>query len=231
MNYTTQMDAAKKGIATKEIQTVAKKEKMDVSDLMYRMSRGRVVIPANKNHKKLSAEGVGKGLKTKINVNLGISKDCSNVNLELDKVKKAIDMKAEAIMDLSCFGKTREFRSKLIAMSPAMIGTVPIYDAVGFYDKELKDITAEELLNVIETHAKDGVDFMTIHAGINRETAQVFKRNPRLMNFVSRGGSLLYAWMNLNNRENPFYEYFDRVLDICEKYDVTISLGDACRSG
>ncbi|NLU08244.1 MAG: phosphomethylpyrimidine synthase ThiC [Clostridiales bacterium] len=231
MNYTTQMDAAKKGIATKEIQTVAKKEKMDVSDLMYRMSRGRVVIPANKNHKKLSAAGVGKGLKTKINVNLGISKDCSNVNLELDKVKKAIDMKAEAIMDLSCFGKTREFRSKLIAMSPAMIGTVPIYDAVGFYDKELKDITAEELLNVIETHAKDGVDFMTIHAGINRETAQVFKRNPRLMNFVSRGGSLLYAWMNLNNRENPFYEYFDRVLDICEKYDVTISLGDACRSG
>jgi phosphomethylpyrimidine synthase len=231
MNYSTQMDAARKGIVTEEICTVAKKENMDIKDLMHLMSKGKVVVPANKNHKKLSAEGVGKGLKTKINVNLGISKDCCNVNLELDKVKKAIGMKAEAIMDLSCFGKTQEFRNKLIAVSPAMIGTVPMYDAVGFYDKELKDITAEELLGVIETHAKDGVDFMTIHAGINMETAQIFKRNPRLMNFVSRGGSLLYAWMNLNNRENPFYEYFDKILDICEKYDVTISLGDACRPG
>lgn len=231
MNYTTQMDAAKKGIVTSQMKTAAEKENMDVQKLIKLVAEGKVVIPANKNHKNLSAEGVGKGLKTKINVNLGISKDCCNIDLELNKVKKAIEMKAEAIMDLSCFGKTREFRSRLIEMSPAMIGTVPMYDAVGFYDKELKDITAEELLGVIETHAKDGVDFMTIHAGINRETAEVFKRNPRLMNFVSRGGSLLYAWMNLNNRENPFYEYFDKVLDICEKYDVTISLGDACRPG
>lgn len=231
MNYTTQMDAARKGIVTKEIETVAKKENMDVKELMNLVAKGKVAIPANKNHKSLSAEGVGKGLRTKINVNLGISKDCCNIDIELEKVKKALDMKAEAIMDLSCFGKTQEFRKKLINMSPAMIGTVPMYDAVGFYDKELKDITAEELLAVIETHAKDGVDFMTIHSGINRETAEVFKRNPRLMNFVSRGGSLLYAWMQLNERENPFYEYFDKILDICEKYDVTISLGDACRPG
>ncbi|AYD39928.1 phosphomethylpyrimidine synthase ThiC [Clostridium fermenticellae] len=231
MDYTTQMDAARKGIITDEIKTVAEKENMDVNELMKLIAEGKVVVPANKNHKNLSAEGVGKRLKTKINVNLGISKDCCNIDLELDKVKKAIDMKAEAIMDLSCFGKTKEFRTRLIGMSPAMIGTVPMYDAVGFYDKELKDISAEELLGVIETHAKDGVDFMTIHAGINRETAEVFNRNPRLMNFVSRGGSLLYAWMKLNNKENPFYEYFDKVLDICEKYDVTISLGDACRPG
>lgn len=231
MDYTTQMDAAKKGIVTKEIETVSKKENMDVHDLMKLMSQGKVVIPANKNHKSLSAEGIGKGLKTKVNVNLGISKDCANIDAEIDKVKKAIEMKAEAIMDLSCYGKTHEFREKLIDMSPASIGTVPMYDAVGFYDKELKDISADELLSVIETHAKDGVDFMTIHAGINRETAEVFKRNPRLMNFVSRGGSLLYAWMYLNDEENPFYEYFDKVLDICEKYDVTISLGDACRPG
>ncbi|WMJ81911.1 phosphomethylpyrimidine synthase ThiC [Clostridium sp. MB40-C1] len=231
MNYTTQMDAAKRGIVTKEMEIVSNKENMEIKQLIELVAEGKVVIPANKNHKSLKAEGVGKGLKTKINVNLGISKDCCNVDAELEKVRTAMDMKAEAIMDLSCFGKTEEFRKKLVNMYSGMIGTVPMYDAVGFYDKELKDITEDELIGVIEKHAKDGVDFMTIHAGINRETAAVFKRNPRMMNFVSRGGSLLYAWMELNEKENPFYEYFDKVLDICEKYDVTISLGDACRPG
>ncbi|GAA0719157.1 phosphomethylpyrimidine synthase ThiC [Clostridium malenominatum] len=231
MNYSTQMDAAKKGIITKEMEIVAKKEKVRVEDLMELVSQGKVAIPANKNHLSIDPEGIGKGLRTKINVNLGISKDCCNIEMELEKVKKAIEMKAEAIMDLSCFGKTQEFRQRLIHMSPAMIGTVPMYDAVGFYDKELKDLTAEDLFRVVETHAKDGVDFMTIHAGMNRETAEIFKRNPRLTNIVSRGGSLLYAWMELNNKENPFYEQYDRLLDICEKYDVTISLGDACRPG
>ncbi|MFD3155295.1 phosphomethylpyrimidine synthase ThiC [Haloimpatiens sp. FM7330] len=231
MNYTTQMDAAKKGIITREIEKVAQKENMDPEILRTLIAEGKVVIPANKNHKALDPEGVGKGIKTKINVNLGISKDCCNIDKELEKVKKAIEMKAEAIMDLSCFGKTEEFRQKLINMSSAMIGTVPMYDAVGFYDKELKDLSVEELLKVIEKHAQDGVDFMTIHAGITRETAAVFKRNKRRMNIVSRGGSLIYAWMELNGKENPFYEYFDKILDICEKYDVTISLGDACRPG
>lgn len=231
MNYTTQMDAAKRGLVTKEMEAVAEKEGIDVKELMEHVAKGSVAIPANKNHKSLSAEGVGQGLRTKINVNLGISKDCCNIEGELEKVKKAIDMKAEAIMDLSCFGKTQEFRRRLVGMSPAMIGTVPMYDAIGFYDKELKDITAEELLDVIETHAKDGVDFMTIHAGVNKESVEIFKRNERLTNIVSRGGSLLYAWMELNNKENPFYEHFDKILDICEKYDVTISLGDACRPG
>ncbi len=231
MNYTTQMDAAKKGIITKEMEKVAFKENVELSQLMELVAHGSVVIPANKNHKALDPEGVGQGLKTKINVNLGISKDCNCINDELEKVKTALKMKAEAIMDLSCFGKTEEFRTKLVEMSPAMIGTVPMYDAVGFYDKELKDITEEELLGVIEKHAQNGVDFMTIHAGINRETAAIFKRNERLMNIVSRGGALIYAWMELNEKENPFYEHFDKVLDICEKYDVTISLGDACRPG
>ncbi|KGM97947.1 thiamine biosynthesis protein ThiC [Clostridium novyi A str. 4552] len=231
MNYTTQMDAAKRGIVTKEMEIVARKENMEISKLMNLVATGQIAIPANKNHKSLSAEGVGQDLKTKINVNLGISKDCYNIDAELEKVKKAVEMKAEAIMDLSCYGKTEEFRRKLIDMSPTMIGTVPMYDAIGFYDKELKDITAEELLAVVEKHAKDGVDFMTIHCGMNRETAEIFKRNPRLTNLVSRGGSLLFAWMQLNNKENPFYEHFDKVLDICEKYDVTISLGDACRPG
>lgn len=231
MNYTTQMDAAKKGIVTKEMEIVSKKESMDVNKLMKLVAEGKIAIPANKNHKALDPEGIGQGLKTKINVNLGISKDCCNIDMELEKVKKAIDMKAEAIMDLSCFGKTEEFRQRLIAMSPAIIGTVPIYDAVGFYDKELKDITSEEFLKVAEKHAKDGADFLTIHVGMNRQTAEVFKRNERKMNVVSRGGSLLYAWMQLNDKENPFYERFDELLDICEKYDVTLSLGDACRPG
>ncbi|OBR94341.1 phosphomethylpyrimidine synthase [Clostridium ragsdalei P11] len=231
MNYTTQMDVAKKGIITKEMGRVAAKENMKPLQLMELVAQGAVVIPANKNHKSLDPEGVGQYLKTKINVNLGISKDCNCIEDELEKVKTALEMKAEAIMDLSCFGKTEEFRTKLVEMSPAMIGTVPMYDAVGFYDKELKDITEEELLGVIEKHAQNGVDFMTIHAGINRETAAIFKRNERLMNIVSRGGALIYAWMELNGKENPFYEHFDKVLDICEKYDVTISLGDACRPG
>ena len=231
MNYTTQMDAAKKGIITEEMEIVAKKENMDVEVLRNCIAEGKIVIPANKNHKSLDPEGVGEGLKTKINVNLGISRDCNDIEKELDKVKVAIDMKAEAIMDLSNFGKTEEFRRRLVEISPAIIGTVPIYDAVGFYDKELKDITAKEFLDVARKHAEDGVDFLTIHAGMNRRTAEAFKNTKRVTNIVSRGGSLLYAWMELNNRENPFYEYFDELLDICEEYDVTISLGDALRPG
>lgn len=228
---TTQLDAAKKGIVTKEMAIVAEKERMDAAVLRDLVAEGKVVIPANKNHRNLNPEGVGEGLRTKINVNLGISRDCCDIEAELEKVKVSIEMKAEAIMDLSSFGKTEEFRKRLVEMSPAMIGTVPIYDAVGFYDKELKDITTEEFLKVVEKHGQDGVDFMTIHAGINRETAAVFKRNKRLTNIVSRGGSLLYAWMELNGKENPFYEHFDALLDICERYDITLSLGDACRPG
>lgn len=231
VNYTTQMDAAKKGILTKEMSIVAEKEQIDIYLLKDLIAQGKIVIPANKNHKNINPEGVGEGLRTKINVNLGISKDCCNLDVEIQKVQKALDLKAEAIMDLSSYGKTEEFRRRLIDISPAMIGTVPVYDAVGFYDKELKDISEQEFLDVIEKHAQDGVDFMTIHAGINKATAKKFKANKRLTNIVSRGGSLMFAWMELNNKENPFYEHFDKILDICEKYDVTLSLGDACRPG
>ena len=231
MNYTTQMDAAKKGIITKEMTIVADKEKMDVELLRNLVAEGKVAIPANKNHKNLDPEGDGEGLRTKINVNLGISKDCPNCERELEKVKTALDMKAEAIMDLSNYGKTEGMRKKIVDMSTAMLGTVPIYDAVGFYDKELRDITAQEFLDVVDKHGRDGVDFITIHAGLNRETAETVKRNRRLTHIVSRGGSLLFAWMELNNKENPFYEYYDELLDICAKYDMTISLGDALRPG
>ncbi|SHK01663.1 phosphomethylpyrimidine synthase ThiC [Propionispora hippei] len=231
MNYTTQMDAAKQGIITRQMELVAQKERMEVTRLRDLIAEGKVVIPANKHHTNLDPEGVGAGLRTKINVNLGVSKDCCDLDLELEKARKAIDLKAEAIMDLSCYGKTQEFRRKLIDFSPAMIGTVPMYDAVGMLDKELKDITADEFFRVVERHAQDGVDFMTIHCGINRATAERIKRNKRLTHIVSRGGSLLFAWMELNQRENPFYEQYDRLLDLCEQYDVTISLGDACRPG
>lgn len=231
MVYTTQMDAAKQGIITKQMKAVAAKERMDINRLKELVAKGQIVIPANKNHESLDAEGVGTGLRTKINVNIGVSKDCCNIDVELEKARMAIELKAEAIMDLSCFGKTEEFRQRLIAMSPAMIGTVPMYDAIGMLDKDLKNITVDEFFSVVEKHAEDGVDFMTIHCGMNRATAEKVKRNKRLTNIVSRGGSLLFAWMELNNQENPFYEYYDRLLDILARYDVTLSLGDACRPG
>ena len=231
VNYSTQMDAAKKGIITPQMEIVAGKEKMEPQRLRELVALGQVVIPANKNHVSLDPEGVGTGLRTKINVNLGVSKDCCDMDLELAKAKKAIELKAEAIMDLSCFGKTQPFRQRLLEFSPAMIGTVPMYDAVGLLDKALKKITVDEFFKVVETHAEDGVDFMTIHCGMNQATAARIKRNKRLTNIVSRGGSLLFAWMELNHQENPFYEYYDRLLDICEKHDVTLSLGDACRPG
>ena len=231
MDYATQMDAAKRGLVTPEMRTVAQKENVDAEALRKLVAEGKVVIPANKNHRSLDPEGIGAGLRTKINVNLGVSKDCYDIPGELTKAAKAIELKAEAIMDLSCYGKTEEFRTKLIAMSPVPIGTVPMYDAIGMLDKALKAISVDEFFAVVEKHAADGVDFMTIHCGLNRVTAQRLKQNPRLTQIVSRGGSILFAWMELNQRENPFYEYFDRLLDICEKYDVTLSLGDACRPG
>lgn len=231
MDYTTQMDAARKGIHTPEMKEVAENEQMDLDELCSLMAKGQVIIPRNKNHKGIKANGIGSMLRTKINVNLGVSRDCKDLDVEMAKVQSAVDMGAEAIMDLSSFGDTQKFRRKLCSECPAMIGTVPIYDAVVYYHKALKDITAKEWLDVVRMHAKDGVDFMTIHCGINREMAEKFKRNKRLTNIVSRGGSIIFAWMEMTGQENPFYEYFDEILDICKEYDVTLSLGDACRPG
>ena len=227
----TQLQAAKKGIITKELSYVAEQEGIKVENLLSLVAKGKVVIPANINHSNLRASGIGEGLKTKVNVNLGISNDCADWDLELEKAKVAITMQANAIMDLSCYGKTQVFRKKLLEISPVPIGTVPMYDAIGLLDKDLQDITTDEFFQVVETHAQDGVDFMTIHCGINKATAQKVKDNKRLTNIVSRGGSILFAWMELNDRENPFFAEYDRLLDICAKYDVTLSLGDACRPG
>ncbi len=231
IKYTTQMDAARKGIITKEMKIAAKKENINIKKLASKIAEGKVIIPANKAHKSLDPEAIGESMRTKINVNLGISKDCSDIEAEIEKVKYALMLKAEAIMDLSCFGKTRDFRQKLVKMSGAMIGTVPIYDAVGFYDKELTDITADEFFKVVKIHVEDGVDFLTIHAGLTKEVIESIKFGKRRTGIVSRGGSLLYRWMEANNKENPFYQYYDRLLDICVEYDVTLSLGDGCRPG
>ncbi len=231
MSYQTQMDAAKQGIVTPQMETVAKKEGMDVQKLLSLVASGQVAIPANKNHTSLSAEGIGTGLKTKINVNLGISGDCKNYDVEMEKVDLALKFGAEAIMDLSNYGKTNTFRRQLIAKSPAMIGTVPMYDAIGYLEKDLLEITAQDFLRVVRAHAEEGVDFMTIHAGINRRAVETFRREGRKMNIVSRGGSLLFAWMEMTGNENPFFEYYDDVLDILREFDVTISLGDALRPG
>lgn len=230
-NYATQMDAAKKGIITKEMETVAKKEYKTPEEVRDLVAKGVVCIPANINHTALDPEGIGMGMRTKINVNLGISGDCKDYTMEMNKVKMAIEYGAEAIMDLSNYGKTNTFRKELVAMSPAMIGTVPMYDAIGYLEKDLMKITAQEFLEVVEAHAKEGVDFMTIHAGINRRSVEAFRRECRMMNIVSRGGSLLFAWMEMTGNENPFFEYYDDVLEILRKYDVTISLGDALRPG
>lgn len=231
MNYKTQMEAAKLGITTKEMEIVANKEHVDIEKLKTLVACGKIVIPANINHKSLSPEGIGEGLKTKINVNLGVSGDCANYDEEFKKVKISIDFGVESIMDLSNFGKTNTFRKQLIEMSPAMIGTVPMYDAIGYLEKDLMEIKAKDFLKVVEAHAIQGVDFMTIHAGINRHAIKSFKNSKRLTNIVSRGGSLLFAWMEMTGNENPFYEFYDEVLDILYRYDVTISLGDALRPG
>ena len=229
--FTTQMDAARRGIETEAMKRVAEYENMPLSNLMGLVAKGQVAIPANKNHRCLTPYGVGSALKTKINVNLGTSRDCLNLDVEMEKVKRAVDMGAEAIMDLSSFGDTRKFRRKLTESCPAMLGTVPIYDAVVYYNKPLQEITSQEWIDVVRMHAEDGVDFLTLHCGINRSTADRFKNNGRLMNIVSRGGSLIFAWMEMTGNENPFFEFYDEILEICQEYDVTISLGDACRPG
>ena len=231
MEYTTQMDAARKGIITEAMKQVADYENMSAETIRDLVAKGQVAIPANKNHTCLKPYGIGTKLKTKINVNLGTSKDCLDMDVEMEKVQEAVNLGAESIMDLSSFGDTRKFRTKLTSECSAIIGTVPIYDAVVYYNKALKSITSREWIDVVRMHAEDGVDFMTIHCGINKATAQRFKNTKRHMNIVSRGGSIIFAWMELTGNENPFYEYYDEILDICNQYDVTISLGDACRPG
>ena len=175
--YATQMDAARKGIITDELKAVAEKEHMTTDE---------VVIPANKRHKCLSPEGVGSMLRTKINVNLGVSRDCKDYDIEMQKVLSAVNMGAEAIMDLSSHGNTQPFRQKLTHECPAMIGTVPVYDSVIHYQRDLDTLTAKDFIDVIRLHAEDGVDFVTLHCGITRKTIDQIRKHKRKMNNLSR---------------------------------------------
>lgn len=229
--YTTQLEAARQGCITHEMKIVAKQEGLDAEVLRELIALGQVVIPCNKLHTSIAPQGIGKRLRTKINVNLGTSKDVTDYDSEIEKVQRAIALGAEAIMDLSTHGDTRIFRRKLIETSPVMIGTVPIYDSVIHHKKDLGYLTAQDFLDTIRLHAEDGVDFITIHSGITRKTIDQIKHHKRKLNIVSRGGSLVFAWMSMTGQENPFYEYFNEILAICKEYDVTISLGDACRPG
>lgn len=229
----TQIDFARAGQITPQMKEVAEREHRDPEYIRERVADGRIAIPANIVHikKGMRAFGVGEGLSTKVNVNLGISGDKADAAEEWKKVKIAEDFGADAIMDLSNSGKTRQFRQQLIDETPLMVGTVPMYDAIGYMEKPLVKLTKDDLLEVVRAHAEDGVDFMTIHCGINKSVTKTFKETGRLMNIVSRGGSLLFGWMEVTGNENPFYEFYDEVLEICHEYDVTISLGDSCRPG
>ena len=229
----TQIDFARAGQITPQMKEVAEREHRDPEYIRERVADGRIAIPANIVHikKGMRAFGVGEGLSTKVNVNLGISGDKADAAEEWKKVKIAEDFGADAIMDLSNSGKTRQFRQQLIDETPLMVGTVPMYDAIGYMEKPLVKLTKDDLFEVVRAHAEDGVDFMTIHCGINKSVTKTFKETGRLMNIVSRGGSLLFGWMEVTGNENPIYEYFDELLEICHEYDVTISLGDSCRPG
>ncbi|MED9997921.1 MAG: phosphomethylpyrimidine synthase ThiC [Collinsella sp.] len=229
----TQIDFARAGQITPQMKEVAEREHRDPEYIRERVADGRIAIPANIVHikKGMRAFGVGEGLSTKVNVNLGISGDKADAAEEWKKVKIAEEFGADAIMDLSNSGKTRQFRQQLIDETPLMVGTVPMYDAIGYMEKPLVKLTKDDLLEVVRAHAEDGVDFMTIHCGINKSVIKTFKETGRLMNIVSRGGSLLFGWMEVTGNENPFYEFYDEVLEICHEYDVTISLGDSCRPG
>ena len=229
--YTTQMDAARKGIVTPEMREVVANERISEQLLLERVAQGRIAIPANKNHHCLKAAGVGQGLKTKINVNLGVSKDVCSFESEMNKARLALKFNADAIMDLSVSGDTEGFRKRLVAELPVMIGTVPIYDTITRTGKATEHITIEDWFETVRIHAENGIDFITIHAGLNSKAAHSLRLNKRLCGIVSRGGAILYEWMAKTGQENPFYEHFDRLLDICEQYDVCISLGDGLRPG
>lgn len=213
------------------MRTVLDTECIDEASLFEGVASGRIAIPANCHHLRLRARGFGAGLRTKVNVNLGVSDACADLAVEQAKVDLAIRHGADAIMDLSVSRVAQAFRREICVASPLPLGTVPVYDAAIRFDKEFSLLTADDLFSVVEEHARDGVDFMTIHAGLTLTALERLRTTPRLTNVVSRGGSLMMEWMIRNERENPFYAEFDRLLTICARHDVTISLGDGLRPG
>ena len=226
MSYTTQMDAARQGILTREMEAVAKKEQFAPEELMKLVAEGKVAIPANRLHTCLEPNGIGSMLKTKINVNLGTSRDCKDLDMELSKVNRAVEMGAESIMDLSSWGDTRTFRRKLTAEVPGHHRDSAHLRRRGLLPQAPEGRSPRRSgCRSWRCTPRTGWTFMTIHVGINRRTAERFKQAKRLTNIVSRGGSIIFAWMEMTGEENPFYAQFDRILDICREYDVTLSLG------
>lgn len=229
----TRIELAKKGIITDEVKEVAKQEEIDPELLSQYIAQGKAVITRNvlRNIKPL---GIGKGLRTKINANIGTSRDKTDINEEIEKLRVAVTYGADAVMDLSTGGPIRQVRKTIIEKSPVSVGTVPIYEsairAVEKYGTTVK-MSVDDIFEVIEEHAEDGVDFITVHCGVTMKIVEMLKTGQRVLPIVSRGGSILADWICYNARENPLYEYFDRLLDIAKKYDLTLSLGDGLRPG
>ncbi len=229
----TQLEEAKKGRITEAMHQVAELEGTTDEVIRERVAEGSVVIPKNIHH-SFVARGIGKGLTTKINANIGTSPSHFNLEEELAKLDVSVDAGADAVMDLSTGGDLELILTSILSHSPVMIGTVPIYKTLSkafSENRKCADVTEDEIFDEIEVHAKAGVDFITVHCGITRESLRVLKGCNRLMGIVSRGGSLLAEWILKNKAENPLYEKFDRLLEITREYDVTLSLGDGLRPG
>lgn len=230
----TQLQEARAGRITPQMERVAAREGLDPETIRRGVAEGTIVIPANPAHITLDPCGVGKGLKTKVNANVGTSSDYPEIEKELEKLRIALEAGADAVMDLSTGGDIDAARRAIIAASPAPVGTVPIYQSLVRAVEErgaLVRLTVDDMFEGVERHAADGVDFMTVHCGVTLETVARLKEEGRVTDIVSRGGSFLAGWMLANNRENPFYEGYDRLLDIALRHDVTLSLGDGFRPG
>ena len=230
----TQRQSALSGIITEEMKEVARQEGLSAETIRERVAKGTIAICANINHKNLKVRGVGEGLSTKVNANIGTSTAYPDPAPELKKLDAAIAAGADAVMDLSTSNNIDASRRAIIEHSTVMVGTVPIYQATVTAIRnhgKVTDMTKEDIFEVIEQQAHDGADFMTMHCGLTRRAVDILIAEGREMDIVSRGGSFIAGWMLANNKENPFYEHFDEILDICARYDVTISLGDGLRPG
>jgi len=213
---------------------IARDEGMRAEEILGRIKEGTVVITKNLNHNVKKPCGIGLGLRVKINANIGTSTDKSGLTDELKKLEAAVRYGADTVMDLSIGGNLRKIRSEILRRSSIPVGTVPIYEIAVMAQKKRGDFlkfSIDDVLSILEAQAKEGVDFFTIHAGVTKNSLGALKKQKRILGVVSRGGAILASWMIKQQRENPFYEYFDRILDIAYRYDVTISLGDGLRPG
>jgi len=230
----TQRTEALEGRQTLEMEAVSREEGVSIEWLRERIGLGRIVIPANRNHQGVRPVGIGEGLRIKVNTNLGTSSDHVDLDEELKKLEVAIEAGTDTVMDLSTGGDIPSIRREIIRHAPIPVGTVPIYEAAVEAVRKRKALIAmrwEDLFEVIERQAEEGVDFMTVHCGVTRVSLERLRKNPRLMGIVSRGGSFLVEWMIANEKENPLFEHYDRLLEIARKHDVTLSLGDGLRPG